>query len=444
MAHQGRHVRPRTTTSPGTGDQQRPARPLRTLAVILLFVTSLSAASTFSAFTGTGNNPGNSVTAGSVALTDNDSGTAMFTMTNAKPGDTDSACIQVTSTGTLPSLVKLYGSATGTGLGAYLNLTVTRGTVSSGNFDDCTNFTADATNYAGLGAGVLSNGLLNAYPTTYAGGLTDPRTASVAETWTTGEVHAYKFTLTVQDVNAAQGLNVTQAFTWEARNTTAYSQVILSDQPSSYWKLDEAAGTSAADSAGSVTGTYTNGPVVNQVTGVKDAGTAVQFDGTNDYVTLGNNYGFAATAAFSAELWVNPNAAGATSRQLINKTDASAPYGGWCVYLQSSGQSIPNQVSFQRLSSAGVGTYASSTAALPTGTWSHVVVTYDGANMRIYVNGALQQTTASAGSLPSHTSPLRFANEGTQYFSGKLDEIAIFSSALNATQVTDHYNAGKR
>ena len=60
---------------------------------------------TWSAFSGAADDTANTVVAGSVALTDNDSGSAMFTMSGMVPNDTDTSCIKVTSTGTLPSLV---------------------------------------------------------------------------------------------------------------------------------------------------------------------------------------------------------------------------------------------------------------------------------------------------------------------------------------------------
>jgi hypothetical protein len=141
----------------------------------------------------------------------------MLALANAKPTDADTSCINVTYTGSLASSVRLYSTQTGT-LGGYLTLTITRGTDSSPSFDSCTNFTADATNYIGQGAGVIYSGNLSGFPTTYAGGLVDPLAGS-PESWTTNEAHSYKFTVTLQDVNAAQGLSGTAGFTWEARNS---------------------------------------------------------------------------------------------------------------------------------------------------------------------------------------------------------------------------------
>jgi hypothetical protein len=415
------------------------------IAFVSVLAALLPSASAFSAFSFTTPNSGNTGTAGTVALTDNDSGTAMLTMSNAKPGDTDTSCIQVTSTGTLPSLVKLYGTTTGTGLDAYLTLTVTRGTGAAG-FDDCTGFTPDAVNYAGLGAGVLHNGTLTSYPDSYAAGTTDPRTASIPEAWTTGETHSYKLQLTVADNNAAQTLNVTQAFTWEARNTTLYSQVVMSDQPASYWKLDEAAGTTATDSAGAVTGTYTNSPALNQVTGVRDAGTAVSFDGSNDGVAAGDNYGFAGTTNFSVELWLNPTDATSSYRRVISKEVTGGTI-GWDLYLAASSAGVPNRLGFERKDSGGGKDIAADTGALGTGTWHHAIATYDGSSIRLYVDGTLHSTAGSARSIGATTgSPLRLgmSSDQSNVFGGLLDEVAIYTSVLSAQQVTEHYNAGRR
>jgi hypothetical protein len=118
-----------------------PNRLLLTAAVLCLLALLLLSASTFSAFSGATGNPANTLSAGTVSLTDNDAGAAMFALGNLKPGDTDSGCLQVTYTGSLPALVRLSGTTTGTGLDQYVDLKVTRGTIGSGSFDDCTGFT---------------------------------------------------------------------------------------------------------------------------------------------------------------------------------------------------------------------------------------------------------------------------------------------------------------
>jgi predicted ribosomally synthesized peptide with SipW-like signal peptide len=196
-----------------------PRRSALVLAAIAL-VVALGGAQTWGAFSATTASTANSFASGSVALSDNDSGTAMLSLSAAVPGNSDSGCITVSYTGTLASAVRLYGTTTGTGLDAYLDLKVTRGGFSGGPpaYDSCTTFTADATDYIGSGSGVIYDGTLQGLPDDYATGTIDPPSGG-AESWTTNESHVYKLQITLQDNPSAQGKNSPQTFTWEARNT---------------------------------------------------------------------------------------------------------------------------------------------------------------------------------------------------------------------------------
>jgi predicted ribosomally synthesized peptide with SipW-like signal peptide len=197
-----------------------PSRRRRLLvAMLVLGLTGLMAGmGSYAAFNSTTSNTGDTFQAGTVSITDNHNPTALISLSNAKPGDTDSGCIQVSYSGTLAATVTLYGSGTGA-LAPYLNLTVTRGTDSNPSYRACDNFNPDGTNYIGQGNGVIYSGTLSAFPSSYASGITDPTVGGGTETWTNPESHSYKFTITAQDVNASQGTSGTASFTWEARNT---------------------------------------------------------------------------------------------------------------------------------------------------------------------------------------------------------------------------------
>jgi predicted ribosomally synthesized peptide with SipW-like signal peptide len=209
---------------PGTVHDLRSKSPHSTLNIqlSLLLLVVLAAgvvvgAGSWAAFSDTTVNPSSNFTAGSVDIDDNDGGTAMLAIANGTPGSTDTGCIQVSYPGSLPANVRLYGSTSGTGLDQYLDVVVTRGTISGSAFDSCTSFAADALNYIGAGPGVVYSGTLQGFPDDFAAGLVDP--PGFPEVWTSGETHAYRLTVTVQSNSAAQGRNATQTFTWEARNT---------------------------------------------------------------------------------------------------------------------------------------------------------------------------------------------------------------------------------
>lgn len=180
------------------------AAALAALAMVsgLVFQTSSAA------FSGTTANTGNSFAAGTVSLSDDDAGSAMFSLTNLKPGDSSTKCIQLTYTGSLATSIKMYGAiGGGTSLGQYLTVTITSGT--PGTFADCSTFAGTQ-----IYTGTLAN-----FATTYtnwASGLSDAN-------WTpstNGQTRAYKFVVSLQDNNSAQGLTATStSFTWEAQNT---------------------------------------------------------------------------------------------------------------------------------------------------------------------------------------------------------------------------------
>ena len=197
------------------GKRDRIGSKLALTALVLGVLGTIAGVGTWSAFSATTDNSGNAFVSGTVQIGDDDSGSAMLALSNAKPGDSDAACIVVDYAGSLPATVRLYGSTGGNGLDQYLDLKVTRGTKSSG-FDACGDFTSDGTDYIGAGAGVIYDGTLQGYPDGYAGGIVDA--PGVAETWTNGEAHAYQFVVAVQNAGGAQGLNASQVFTWEARN----------------------------------------------------------------------------------------------------------------------------------------------------------------------------------------------------------------------------------
>jgi hypothetical protein len=161
---------------------------------------------TFSAFSSTTSNPGNTFSAGTVTIGDNDAGGALYSLTDQTPGATVTRCIKVTYTGTLDADVKLYTPSTIGSLGPFLNLTVTPGTQATPTFPSCTGFTPDA-------GGAIFTGTLAAFAAahpSYAAGLADSPGAGTE--WATDDAVVYRFEVTLADDNAAN------AFTWEARN----------------------------------------------------------------------------------------------------------------------------------------------------------------------------------------------------------------------------------
>ena len=72
------------------------------------------------------------------------------------------------------------------------------------------------------------------------------------------------------------------------------------------------------------------------------------------------------------------------------------------------------------------------TSALPLNTWSHLATTYDGAMLRLYVNGTQVGSKPQSGSVAVTTGQLKIGGNAIwgEYFNGLIDEVRIYNRAL--------------
>lgn len=77
--------------------------------------------------------------------------------------------------------------------------------------------------------------------------------------------------------------------------------------------------------------------------------------------------------------------------------------------------------------------------------WYHIVGTYDGANLRLYVNGSNVVTTANTTVIQSNTGGFRLMRrwDTTDYWGGRLAIYRLYNRALTASEVTQNYNADR-
>ncbi|PCN49707.1 hypothetical protein Csp2054_01870 [Curtobacterium sp. 'Ferrero'] len=193
----------------------RAARLTAWIAVPAALVASGVVVSTasYSAFSATTVNPTSTWAAGTVALSDDDADTALFTVPGLKPGSSGSNCIAVTSTGTLPSTVKLYGTSAATtkSLASSITLKIEQGT--GGGFGSCSGFTPASTNGTLVDTTLADFGSTS---TNFATGV-----GSWAPTGTASETRVYRFTYGLPSgaLNSLQGGTASLGFTWEAQNS---------------------------------------------------------------------------------------------------------------------------------------------------------------------------------------------------------------------------------
>jgi hypothetical protein len=83
-----------------------------------------------------------------------------------------------------------------------------------------------------------------------------------------------------------------------------------------------------------------------------------------------------------------------------------------------------------------------STTTVNTGAWFHGVATYDGSNVRIYINGNLESTNARTGIITSGAKNIGSNSGGSsEYFNGTIGTVRVYNRVLSATEIQQNFNA---
>ncbi|MFO1496975.1 MAG: LamG-like jellyroll fold domain-containing protein [Verrucomicrobiota bacterium] len=247
-------------------------------------------------------------------------------------------------------------------------------------------------------------------------------------------------------------------------NAAVYgSQFNIQDGLVGYWKLDATSGTVVANSAsngipGEVVGTPTWGP--GQIAN------AFTFDGAT--YLFQTNYP-KATKQIAGQAWVNV-AAGASANEVIFRNaqgDLTVSGGGTRIVGQFELRLVFNADTGGLAPEAAIGigpnvSRVTSPTPISTAAWHHIAFSADGAQLRLYVDGA---QVASGDYLADINSPnINYLSFGAQLnladttdpasalgldgtnpnvLVGKLDEVALWTRALTADEVSKLYTAGK-
>ncbi len=162
-------------------------------------------------------------------------------------------------------------------------------------------------------------------------------------------------------------------------------------------------------------------------------GSALSFNGTNAWVTVNDAAALDLTAAVTLESWVNPSVVTNWQAVVIKERPGGLSY---AIYANSSN----NRPAAALHTSTDINLYGAS--PLPANTWSHLAITYDSANLRLYVNGVQVSVQAVSGAMPTSTSPLRIGGDSVwgEYFKGLIDEVRIYNRALSAAEIQTDMN----
>ena len=205
----------------------------------------------------------------------------------------------------------------------------------------------------------------------------------------------------------------------EAREGTAEGLV-------AWWKADNSSVDYADGHDGTIVG---NVPYVpGQI------GEAFSFDGASGYVSVPHHAALDITGAITLEAWVNTTAG--FNQYIITKNEDS-----FYLAIGPVGSS-PNKASFWL--NGVTGSWLQSTTDINDGDWHHLAATYDGAQIRIYVDGSVSNSAAATGAISTGTNAVLLGNRLSEGIStGKFDEIAVSNRALSAAEILAIYQNGR-
>lgn len=230
-----------------------------------------------------------------------------------------------------------------------------------------------------------------------------------------------------------------------------YRDAVLALNPVGYWRLDDVAGTVAADaSTNSNDGTYDGDKTLGEP-GLMDDGTSVYFPRTFDSfdrVKVSGISAYEITSNLSVAFWF--------------KLDGTHGSGRGPVWMNGAVEGLAWRYGETSIRSGAAIGYAFSGAfggvrvdlvpdyPIELGLTYFVVLWYDGSDTRVYINGCLEGEQAQTGSLQYETSknfgiagcPVRPGEDTAFNWKGWVDEVAIFDTALSESQIQNLYGIG--
>lgn len=158
---------------------------------------------------------------------------------------------------------------------------------------------------------------------------------------------------------------------------------------------------------------------------------ALIFDGFNDYVFISDSESFLTQYEVTLEAWIKRNSY--ADGTVFSK---NGPF-----YLGVRN----NKASCDIFAGDWWHGFVNGTTDLEPNIWYHIACTYDGSNIKLYVNGIEEESVPKTGDIlmHSHSVYIGWGEPGqNQYFNGTIDEVRISNIARNFTSVIDTDNDG--
>jgi cytoskeletal protein CcmA (bactofilin family) len=185
--------------------------------------------------------------------------------------------------------------------------------------------------------------------------------------------------------------------------------------------------TVADVSGNNLSGVVHGGPTWDPSGG--QSGGMLQLDGVDDYVDCGNSWEFAITDVITVAAWVKTNAVGSVSHgPFVTKGDRA--------YSLKHGLSSIAFFIYDPVEKWQAAVYAVDSSF--NDQWHHVAGTYDGNDVRLYIDGVEAASTPFVGTIRNISYDLNIGSndqEAGRFYDGAIDEVRLYNRVLDATEI---------
>ena len=220
--------------------------------------------------------------------------------------------------------------------------------------------------------------------------------------------------------------------------TEKSSGIVGETSPVLFYHFNESQDTVAHDLMGKNTGTISGATWVSG-----KFGSALQFNGTSDYIRVSDTSSLNPTSEITIEAWIKPADSfhAGSNYAIVSKVGSYASYQGYYLQYDSGDAGIRFLIGDGAAWSA-----FNYTADLTAGMWYYVAVTFKNGAATIYLNGNSTSASLSSAISPSNVSLKIGANDWGEgptygYFNGIIDEVKIHNHALTAEEILSRYEA---
>ncbi len=198
----------------------------------------------------------------------------------------------------------------------------------------------------------------------------------------------------------------------------------------SYWSFEEGTSSQAYDSLWDNDASLVNMDDADWVDGI--LGQSVTLDGSNDYINIPDDSTLDIQDQLTLEAWVNLSSfSNFVHRPIIDKSRSNA-----YSLIYETNQQLAFYTNNDKLS-----VYIPFTTMVNN--WNHVVATYNGTHKKLFLNGIEKASKSFSSSINTNNNPVRLGRthdlSSSYRWQGNIDEVAIYNTALNASDISDHY-----